>query len=103
MPIDAPRPEFRPLAPWPPGIRFLDGPVERILQNQLPPRPDGRRSCTGSTAGLTADSTFAERGPQRRQPFQRFEAAVIRFRAGAAPSIIRVEIDPVSIELERHR
>jgi hypothetical protein len=61
MPLDAPRPEFRPLTPWPPGIRFLNGPTEQILQGQLPPRPDAR-SYTGSTAALTADAALAERG-----------------------------------------
>jgi hypothetical protein len=61
MPIHAPRPEFRELAPWPAGLRFLDGPVERIKQNRLPPRPDSR-SYAGSSAGLTADSAFAEPG-----------------------------------------
>jgi hypothetical protein len=60
MPLDAPRPEFRELAPWPPGIRYLNSRTERILQNQLPPRPDAC-SYTGSTAGLAADAEFAER------------------------------------------
>jgi hypothetical protein len=55
------RPEFRPLAPMPPGVRFLDAPTERIMQAQLPPRPDAS-SYTGSSAGLTADAEFAERG-----------------------------------------
>jgi hypothetical protein len=69
MPLDAPRPEFHPLAPWPP-VRFLNGRTERIVQNQLPPRPDPV-SYTGSSAGLTADAEFAERGggdfaPERR-------------------------------------
>jgi hypothetical protein len=59
MPLDAPRPEFREVAPMPPSIRFLNGPTERILQGQLPPRPDAR-SYTGSSAGLTADAAFAE-------------------------------------------
>jgi hypothetical protein len=49
MPLDATRPEFRELAPWPPDLRFLNGPVERIIQNLLPPRPDAC-SYTGSTA-----------------------------------------------------
>jgi hypothetical protein len=48
--------------PWPLGIRFLNGPVERILQSQLPPRPDGPRSLTGSAAGLAADAALAEPG-----------------------------------------
>jgi hypothetical protein len=60
-------PEFRPLAPWPPGTRFLDGRTERILQNQLPPRPDAR-SYTGSSAALTADSAFAERSVGESDP-----------------------------------
>jgi hypothetical protein len=59
MPLDAPRPEFRELAPWPPGTRFLDGRAERILQGQMPPRPDAR-PYIGSAAGLTADSALAE-------------------------------------------
>jgi hypothetical protein len=61
MPLDNPRPEFRELAPWPDGLRFLDGRTERVMQAQLPPRPDGPRSYTGSTAGLAADAEFAER------------------------------------------
>jgi hypothetical protein len=61
MPLADTRPEFRELAPWPPGIRYLNGPVERILQNWLPARPDAR-SYAGSTGALAADSTFAERG-----------------------------------------
>lgn len=60
MPLADPRPEFRPLAPWPPGTRFLDGPVERVVQGRLPPRPDAR-SYTGSSAALAADSALAER------------------------------------------
>jgi hypothetical protein len=59
-PLDTPRPDFRLLAPWPPGTRFLNGRTERILQNQLPPRPDAR-SYAGSTADLAANSEFAER------------------------------------------
>lgn len=56
------RPEFHPLAPWPPGLRFLNGRTERIIQNQLPPRPDDpTRTLTGSSAGLAADSDLAER------------------------------------------
>ena len=62
MPLDAPRPEFRELAPWPPALRFLSGPTERILQNQLPHRPDNpSHSLIGSAAGLAADAEFAER------------------------------------------
>jgi hypothetical protein len=53
------RPEFRELAPMPPTVRYLAGPTERILQNQLPPRPDAR-SYTGSTAALAADAEFGE-------------------------------------------
>jgi hypothetical protein len=60
MPGSDEHPEFRPLAPWPPGLRYLNGPTERILQNQLPPRPDAC-SYTGSTAGLSLESEFAER------------------------------------------
>jgi hypothetical protein len=60
MPLDDTRPEFIPLAPWPDGIHFSMGPTERILQNQLPPRPDPV-SYTGSTAALAADAEFAER------------------------------------------
>jgi hypothetical protein len=60
-PSDAPRPEFRPLAPWPDGLRFRDAPTERIMQGRLPPRPDARCSYTGSSAGLAADAEFAER------------------------------------------
>jgi hypothetical protein len=55
------RAEFRPLASWPPGLRFLSGPTERVMQAQLPPRPDAH-SYTGSTADLAANSEFAERG-----------------------------------------
>jgi hypothetical protein len=48
------------LAPWPPGIRFLDSPTERILQNQLPSRPDHpARTLTG--AGQAVDADLAER------------------------------------------
>jgi hypothetical protein len=54
-------PPPRPLASRPPGLRYLNGPTERILQNQLPPRPDAC-SYTGSTAGLSLESEFAERG-----------------------------------------
>jgi hypothetical protein len=54
-------PPTLPLAPWPPGIRFLDGPAERILQGQLPARPDNpSRPLLGSAASLTADSALAE-------------------------------------------
>jgi hypothetical protein len=60
MPLDDTRPEFRPLSPWPAGVRFLNGRTERILQAQLPPRPDAR-TYTGSSAGLAADAEFAER------------------------------------------
>ena len=60
MPLDAPRPEFHPHAPWPPGIRFLDGPAERVKQGRQPPRPDAR-SYTGNRAGMAADSALAER------------------------------------------
>jgi hypothetical protein len=60
MPLDDLPPEFRPLAPWPASLRFPpDGRTERILQNQLPPRPDAR-SYTGSTAALAADAEFAD-------------------------------------------
>jgi hypothetical protein len=59
MPLD-PRPEFRPLAPWPPGLHFLNAPTERVMQGQLPPRPDAC-SYTGSSAGMAADAEFAER------------------------------------------
>jgi hypothetical protein len=59
MPLDAPRPEFRPIAPWPAGLRFRDAPTERVIQNLLPPRPDAC-SYTGSTAGLAVDAEFAE-------------------------------------------
>jgi hypothetical protein len=62
MPPLDPRPDFRELAPWPPGIRFLDGPAERILQGQLPPRPDHpARTLTGSSAGQATDADLAER------------------------------------------
>jgi hypothetical protein len=68
MPLDALRSDFRELAPWPSGIRFLNGPTERILQNQLPPRPDNpSRSLLGSTANLAADSAFAERSSGGRE------------------------------------
>jgi hypothetical protein len=60
MPPDNIPSEFVPLAPWPADLRFRPGPTERIIQNQLPPRPDAC-SYTGSTAGLTADAEFAER------------------------------------------
>jgi hypothetical protein len=60
MPLDAPRPEFRELAPWPPSIRFRAGPVERIMQGRLPYRPDAH-SYAGSTAALAADADLAER------------------------------------------
>jgi hypothetical protein len=60
MPLDTLLPEFRELAPWPVGLRFRDGPVERTLYGRLPPRPDAF-SYTGSSAALAADSAFAER------------------------------------------
>jgi hypothetical protein len=55
------RPEFRQLAPWPPGLRYRNGPVERILQGQLPPRPDNPAcALIGSSAGQAADDALAE-------------------------------------------
>jgi hypothetical protein len=55
------RPEFRPIAPWPAGLRFRNGPTERVMQGQLPPRPDHPDlSLIGSSAGQAADSELAE-------------------------------------------
>jgi hypothetical protein len=55
------RPDLKLLAPWPPGIRFRDGPVERILQNQLPPRPDNpAHALIGNSGGACADAELAE-------------------------------------------
>jgi hypothetical protein len=53
--------EFLLLRPWPPGLRFRDGPVERILQGRMPSRPDNP-ACTliGSSAGQAADCELAE-------------------------------------------
>jgi hypothetical protein len=59
MPLDDTRPEFRELIPRP-RAWYIDGPVERLLQARLPPRPD-YHSYTGSTAGQAADAEFAER------------------------------------------
>jgi hypothetical protein len=61
MPLDDHHPEFRQLAPMPPGVRYHYGPVERILQNQMPPRPDAH-SYSGSTGALAADAELAEAG-----------------------------------------
>jgi hypothetical protein len=62
-PLDDTPPEFRHLAPWPTDLHFRASPTERIMQNLLPPRPDHpARTLTGSSAGLTADSEFAEGG-----------------------------------------
>jgi hypothetical protein len=59
MPLDAPRPEFRTLAPWPAGLH-LDGPTETYPSK--PPAPAARhpQPYTGSAAGLAADSPLAE-------------------------------------------
>jgi hypothetical protein len=59
MPLDSLDHEFRPLADWPRDLHFSTGRTERILQNQLPPRPD-YRSYTGSTSALATASEFAE-------------------------------------------
>jgi hypothetical protein len=68
-------PEFREIIPWPPGLQYLDGPTERVMQGQLPPRPD-YRSYVGSSADLAANHEFAERGggdlvEERRAPTPR--------------------------------
>jgi hypothetical protein len=55
------RPEFRPLAPWPTGLRYRNAPTERVIQGRLPPRPDNpARALIGSSAGQAADDALAE-------------------------------------------
>jgi hypothetical protein len=58
MPLDVLDPEFRELTPLP-RTRYLAGPTERVMQAQLPARPDPV-SYIGSTAALAAASELAE-------------------------------------------
>jgi hypothetical protein len=63
MPLDDPRPEFRELAPWPPGTRFLAGPGSSKINYHLAPTPapilappPGRQSMPSSPSAARAIS-----------------------------------------------
>jgi hypothetical protein len=50
---------WTPLRPWPRGVRFEDGEVEREVGRYLPP-PPAPIGAYGCAAGLCATSRFAE-------------------------------------------
>jgi hypothetical protein len=49
---------FLPKRPWPPGMKFEDGPTERILDRQMPARP-AQPGDYGSTGLQCLGSPFA--------------------------------------------
>jgi hypothetical protein len=49
---------FTPKHPWPADLRFQDCPTERVLDQQMPPRP-AQVGDYGSTGRQCLDSPFA--------------------------------------------
>jgi hypothetical protein len=53
------RPWFEPLQPWPPGMRFEDGPVEPVVGRYLPP-PPAPIGAYGGSGRMCIAARFAE-------------------------------------------
>jgi hypothetical protein len=127
MPLDAPHPEFRELAPMPAGIRFLDGPAERVMQGRLPrgltalarlpaapparpPTPispsaarailrrsTGRRMLRGS--GASGPRRWHKKSPARGGALYRL-GGLPRSAAGIDPAVMRASQVPVRVPRE---